>query len=611
MSFVFQSNGVASDEQIENVLKDVINKPNSPVASKNELKNKYDDVIIENNTLTFKADGVNKKLIKLPVNSGSGVIIRDTTEGEVFEIDTSDTIYGDIVISIDSLLVHENKTITFNVKLDKAPTNNQIVNLSLNNSNCTLDKTSLIFTSANYNVDQVVTITGIHDKSSLDNKTSTITLFSNKVGSKTINVTIANTDIEIETIPVTSVSFNETSKSIIVGSTLQLIATILPANATNKNVTWTSSDNNIATVTNGLVNTIAAGVVTITVVTVDGEKMATCNLTVKAEEKPTELAPSVRDGLTHMYDFTKLEATSTVIEDLIGNADVTITNEFARDGYLLYKGKHMRFGSALLEDNFTVFIHIKKSVGYYLFYCGDRSITNVSAKYNTKEVRFTNFELRDKRYYTLCIKFDSASKTIYTYVNGELMATNKNDINSSDKDIYTSFNHGSVTEEGENYNLLVYNRTLSDDEINTVSNEITVKKLDTKNVVDITNKNSLCEYYDFNNIQGTETSLNSMVGDNTLTVVGTVSANSGLILGTGSQYLESKYENPFNRYCTYFVSFTPPSSSTKGNKIVEFHNLALNISKTSCTLKIGTQTTTSFTPIQDKKKYCCFYTKHE
>ncbi len=72
-------------------------------------------------------------------------------------------------------------------------------------------------------------------------------------------------------VSVTGVSVNPTTATIEAGNTRQLTATVAPTNATNKNLTWSSSDNNIATVSpTGLVTAVAAGNATITVTTLDG-----------------------------------------------------------------------------------------------------------------------------------------------------------------------------------------------------------------------------------------------------------------------------------------------------------------------------------------------------
>ena len=81
--------------------------------------------------------------------------------------------------------------------------------------------------------------------------------------------------------PVTGVTVSPLSASIGVGGTRQLTATISPSDATKKNVTWSSSNTAIATVsTSGLVTGVAVGSVTITVTTADGGFKATRIITV-------------------------------------------------------------------------------------------------------------------------------------------------------------------------------------------------------------------------------------------------------------------------------------------------------------------------------------------
>lgn len=84
-----------------------------------------------------------------------------------------------------------------------------------------------------------------------------------------------------ETIHPTSVSVSPTTASIEVGSTVQLTETVLPSNATDKSITWSSSNASVATVnSSGLVTGVSAGNATITVTTVDGSYTATCAVTV-------------------------------------------------------------------------------------------------------------------------------------------------------------------------------------------------------------------------------------------------------------------------------------------------------------------------------------------
>ncbi|MCL2655209.1 MAG: Ig-like domain-containing protein [Coriobacteriia bacterium] len=87
-------------------------------------------------------------------------------------------------------------------------------------------------------------------------------------------------------VPVSSVSMTTTAKSVTAGSATATTYSIFPACATNKAVTWTSSNTAAATVSAaGLVSAKAAGSAKITVKTKDGLKTATCVYTVQAASK--------------------------------------------------------------------------------------------------------------------------------------------------------------------------------------------------------------------------------------------------------------------------------------------------------------------------------------
>lgn len=84
---------------------------------------------------------------------------------------------------------------------------------------------------------------------------------------------------------VTGVTLSQTGGILQEGQSVDLVATVSPENASNKSVTWESNDTQVATVSNGHVVAVKAGDCTITVKTVDGNKTATYNLTVKEKEK--------------------------------------------------------------------------------------------------------------------------------------------------------------------------------------------------------------------------------------------------------------------------------------------------------------------------------------
>jgi hypothetical protein len=82
-------------------------------------------------------------------------------------------------------------------------------------------------------------------------------------------------------IPVTSISINPTTAKLNLNVTKQLTASILPTTATNKNISWLSSDINVATVsTDGFVTAVGGGNATITATTQDGNKVASTNVIV-------------------------------------------------------------------------------------------------------------------------------------------------------------------------------------------------------------------------------------------------------------------------------------------------------------------------------------------
>lgn len=82
-------------------------------------------------------------------------------------------------------------------------------------------------------------------------------------------------------IAVTGVSLDKTSVTLIAGSTLKLIPTLNPTNATYKNINWTSSNSSVATVDNsGIINAVNSGTAVITAATEDEGFKAACTITV-------------------------------------------------------------------------------------------------------------------------------------------------------------------------------------------------------------------------------------------------------------------------------------------------------------------------------------------
>ncbi len=116
---------------------------------------------------------------------------------------------------------------------------------------------------------------GVYNMSAKGEHTVRLTIVS---GSPDINYFTRNS---ISAIPVTAVSISETSATLAANSTLQLSTTILPANATNQKIRWSTSNETVATVsTEGLVTARSSGTAIIWAISLDGEKAATAQITV-------------------------------------------------------------------------------------------------------------------------------------------------------------------------------------------------------------------------------------------------------------------------------------------------------------------------------------------
>ena len=180
--------------------------------------------------------------------------------------------------------------------------------------------------------------------------------------SKAISVTVIQ--------PVTSVSLNKSSTSLEVGKTERLTASVAPSNASNKNITWSSSNTNIATVSNGVITARSAGTATITATAADGSgKKATCSVTVKKASTPFSITfdqtgVNLNKGNTNtlnitfkgdgIYTLGYAFDDSTIASATWGTVDYT-------KGTTSIVLKGLKAGRALLT------IHLKDSAGKSLY----------------------------------------------------------------------------------------------------------------------------------------------------------------------------------------------------------------------------------------------------
>lgn len=126
-------------------------------------------------------------------------------------------------------------------------------------------------------------ITASYQKAIASNVASAVKSFLSSMGMGTVATgTQSVGDMAGATVSVTSVALNSSSATIKAGEQLELVATVKPDNATNKSVTWKSANEAVATVNaSGVVTALKEGTAKITATTADGNKTATCTVTVK------------------------------------------------------------------------------------------------------------------------------------------------------------------------------------------------------------------------------------------------------------------------------------------------------------------------------------------
>ena len=236
-------------------------------------------------------------------------------EGESLTIgqDASLTVSnGTTLTNNGTVTTEEGGTVTNNGKIDNSGTlpetieGNQppkITTESLNDGE--VDKNySLALASDNNPTNWSITSGSLPGGLTLNKSTGEISGTPTSAGASTFTVTATNdsgsdskqfslTIDPKQTVSVTGVTLDQAELSLYTGKTATLTATVTPENATNKAVTWKSSDDTIATVdNNGKVTAVKEGTATITATAADGSgKSATCTVTVEKPYTPPPYIP--------------------------------------------------------------------------------------------------------------------------------------------------------------------------------------------------------------------------------------------------------------------------------------------------------------------------------
>lgn len=255
-------------------------------------------VVVEGNgaLLKNKDAGSTATLKKVVVKTEKPVTVdANVTDMQVTTANTALTVNG----TVDTLQADANVTVSGNGDIKKQTGSGQI---SVSVAGVSLDKTEIVLVEDSSEkltatveptnaTNKNVTWSSDHEAVATVDQNGTVTArnggqaiitVTTADGSKTATCTV-NVRVHIG-VPVQSVGLNKTELALEVGKTGTLEAKVEPSDATNKNVTWSSSNPEVATVDNGVVTAVSAGEAIITVTTEDGGKTATCKVTVNAPQ---------------------------------------------------------------------------------------------------------------------------------------------------------------------------------------------------------------------------------------------------------------------------------------------------------------------------------------
>lgn len=280
------------------------------------VKNLY--VSAKTEKLTIKSGVTVDKLI---VSSNAAKDSTITNDGKINELNTSQD------IKVDGSGTIKEETGSGNVTTGESQ-NISVTGVSLNATTATVEagnKYQLIATVQPTNATNT-NVTWSSDKMDIATVDKNGLVTAEAAGTANITVTtedgnhtakcvVTVTAKEEEKVPATEVTLDKKELTLTVGGTDgTLTATIAPNNATNKNVTWTSSAKNVATISSdGTVTPVGVGKTTITVTTEDGGFTDTCEVTVK---------PNVQAEITGA-DSVEMESTITLGANVTVNPSTT------------------------------------------------------------------------------------------------------------------------------------------------------------------------------------------------------------------------------------------------------------------------------------------------
>ena len=293
-----------------------------------------DNALLDNLTFTYKSDNetvatVDKNGLVTPLKAGTATI----------------TVTAKAVVTTTNGMPILTKTAT--AKCTVTVTDNTIpaTNIELDASSKTMtvgEKAKLTATVKPDDSTDKVTWKSNNDKIVSVDENGNITALA--VGETEVIATAGSVSavckVTVEGVKVSEVKLDKTSVSLKAGETAQLTATVTPDNATDKTVTWTSSNEKIATVADGKITAVAPGTATITATS--GDKSATCTVTV-AKEAQIIKDPKKYPGVPK--DYAKVDPVVTTVNS-DGTKDMLVMFSISDSDVKNFRGARVTFKRA-------------------------------------------------------------------------------------------------------------------------------------------------------------------------------------------------------------------------------------------------------------------------
>ena len=320
------------------------------------------DTVPDDVKFTLQEDGTYSLTVNL--EAGDSFAIRETGKDgnlvqEIFSADTKLSLDGDgnvavgatgsYVLNLDLSNGELSYGFTAPSPQDPTPTtvavtgvslNTKTLNLTVGGSDATLTATVAPTDATNQNVswsssaESVATVSDgtVHAVAAGDAVITVTTEDGSFTDTCNVHVSVAQSG----SVAVTGVSLSPAGpiNMTVGGADVTLTATVAPSDATNKNVSWSSSVPTVATVNNGVVHALAPGDTVITVTTQDGGKTATCNVHVGAAQQGGDPIP-VNSIYFEEDDFSLSvggTATLTVVVDPDNATDKSFTWSVDNEG---------------------------------------------------------------------------------------------------------------------------------------------------------------------------------------------------------------------------------------------------------------------------------------